>query len=289
MARFSFPSPGPRGHDDAWFRVGSVDVTTTILLVGLGVASILAWAVDRDFTYSLSFFSSEVRAGEVWRLVTWPLGTIPGVEEPSLWSALTLFFLYIIGRELERILGRNRFLLFVAIVVFVPAALGTALQLGVAGMHYVSLPCFVSLAVIYPQARSFFNIPLWVIAAVFVGLEAIQLIGYRSRDPLIFLVLVLATGLLTMKSLGVLDAVKWIPKLTMPKRSRSGRRRKLKAVPNPPTTMYRPAGPRPGEGLRQAEIDMLLDKIAAEGIDSLTREERRRLDEASRRLRDEKG
>jgi hypothetical protein len=238
----------------------------------------------------LAFFSSEVRSGEVWRLITWPLGTIPGVEEPSLWSAVTLFFLYMIGRELERVLGRNRFLLFVGILVFVPAALGTALQLGVAGMHYVSLPCFVALAVIYPQARSFlFNIPLWVIAAVFVGLEAIVLIGYRNRDPLIFLILTLATGLLTLKAFGVLDEVKWIPKLTMPKRGKAGRRRKLKAVPNPPTTMQRPAGPRPGDGLRQAEIDMLLDKIAAEGIDSLTREERRRLDEASRRLRDEKG
>ena len=47
--------------------------------------------------------------------------------------------------------------------------------------------------------------------------------------------------------------------------------------------------PQPGEGLRQAELDMLLDKIAASGIESLTPEERRRLDEASRRLRDEKG
>ena len=288
MARFSFPSPGSRNNDDSWFRVGTVEVTTALLVVGLGVVSMFLWAVDRQITEALTLYSSEVRQGQLWRLVTWPLGTIPRIEEPNVFSVITLFFLYFIGRELERILGRNRFLYFIGLVVVVPAAVGSLLNLGVAGMHYVSLPCFVALAVLYPQARSFFNIPLWVIAAVFVGIEALQLIGYRNNDAFLFFVLVLATGLLSLKAFGVLDNVTWIPKLTLPKRAHK-RKRKLKAVPNPPTSTFQPAPARPGEGLRHAEIDVLLDKIAAQGIESLTPEERRRLDEASRRLRDEKG
>ena len=49
MARF-FSSPGFRDRDDGWFRVGTVEVTTTMLLVGLGfkVAAVPfhAWAPD---------------------------------------------------------------------------------------------------------------------------------------------------------------------------------------------------------------------------------------------------
>jgi hypothetical protein len=44
-----------------------------------------------------------------------------------------------------------------------------------------------------------------------------------------------------------------------------------------------PAGP---SRLEQAELDVLLDKIGQSGIDSLSKEERRRLDELSRRMRD---
>ena len=45
--------------------------------------------------------------------------------------------------------------------------------------------------------------------------------------------------------------------------------------------------PTPDDLLRQAEIDVLLDKISEHGLDSLTADERRRLDEHSRRLRGE--
>jgi hypothetical protein len=50
------------------------------------------------------------------------------------------------------------------------------------------------------------------------------------------------------------------------------------------TPAYRP--PVVDRGI-QDEIDTLLDKIAAEGLDSLTSDERQRLDRASRRLRGE--
>lgn len=282
MARFSFPSPGSRG-DDAWFRVGTVDVTTTILIVGLGVLSILVWAIDDLFSFRLAYISPFIRDGEVWRLVTWPLAMD---NDSVFFSALTLFFLYFIGRELERIVGRNRFLGFVGLVVIVPAILSSFLDIAVAGMGYVSMPCFVGLALIYPQARSFFNIPLWVIAALFVAIQIIQMLGDGTPERLVFFLLGLGTGTMVLRSYGVLEDLAWLPKVPAPKRKK---RRKLKAVPSSPSAATRPAGPKPGDGLRQAELDMLLDKIAADGIESLTREERRRLDEASRRLRDEKG
>lgn len=296
MARFSFPSPGFRGRDDAWFRVGALEVTTTVLLVGLGVFGILLRALAASVSDQLVFASFLVRQGEVWRVVSWPLGV---ARNEVFWSAVTVFFLYIIGQQLERILGRTRFLTFVGLVVVVPALVSTPFNVGAGGMHYISLPCFVGLALVYPQARSFFNIPLWVLAALFVAIEVLQLAGDGQTDQIVFLFLVLAVSLLALRSFGVIEDVKWVPKLPLPTKragggrgagaGRGGKKRKLKAVPNPPADVYRPPAPKAGDGLRQAELDMLLDKIAANGIESLTPEERRRLDEASRRLRDEKG
>jgi hypothetical protein len=293
MARFSFPSPGHRSNDDAWFRVGNLDVTTTVLVVGTAALSMVLWAISPGLIDRLWLNPDAVLDGQLRRMVTWPIA-----ERPDLFAVIGLFFFYMIGRELERLLGRNRFLYFVALITLVPALVAVALNIGAAGMSEISLPCFVGLAIIYPQARSFFNIPLWVIAAVFVAIRVLDLVGNRYAEGLIFLAVSLATGLLALKAFGLLDNVTWIPKLNMPKRTpgpkRGGKtkprgRGKLKAVPNPETTPYRPPASRPGDGLRQAELDVLLDKIAEHGIGSLTPEERRRLDEASKRLREEKG
>ena len=63
-----------------------------------------------------------------------------------------------------------------------------------------------------------------------------------------------------------------------PARAQAGRRRGRPVV----------AGPWAGSGTRtadQSELDDLLDKISASGMDSLTRAEKQRLNELSKRLR----
>ena len=44
--RFSFSVPGRRNAGDPWFRIGTIDVTTTVLVVLLCVASMFVWALD---------------------------------------------------------------------------------------------------------------------------------------------------------------------------------------------------------------------------------------------------
>ncbi|MFN0026981.1 MAG: DUF6576 domain-containing protein [Acidimicrobiales bacterium] len=295
MARFSFPSPGHRSNDDAWFRLGNLDVTSTVLVVGTAALSMVLWAVSPSLVDQLWLDPDRVLNGQLWRIVTWPVA-----ERPDLFAVIGLFFFYMIGRELERLLGRDRFMYFVGLITVVPAVVAVALNIAAAGMSDISLPCFVGLAIIYPQARSFFNIPLWVIAAVFVGIRVLELVGNRYAEGLIFLAVSLATGLLALKAFGLLENVTWVPKMNLPKRTKAPRpkskgrgrgrgKANLKAVPNSEPAAYRPPPNRPGDGLRQAEVDVLLDKIAEHGIGSLTPEERRRLDEASKRLREEKG
>jgi membrane associated rhomboid family serine protease len=61
-----------------------------------------------------------------------------------------------------------------------------------------------------------------------------------------------------------------------------GRRRRHVAVHEPPPAPRPAAKPQPGRG--DDDVDRILDKISAGGIESLTPEERRKLEEASRRL-----
>ncbi len=102
-----------------------------------------------------------------------------------------------------------------------------------------------------------------------------------------------------MRAYGYASDLTFIPKLTWPfgKRRSSGgprpassggggKRKKRRGQPELKivTPAYRP--PVVDRGI-QDEIDTLLDKIAAQGLDSLTSDERQRLDRASRRLRGE--
>ena len=73
---------------DGWFRLGSLDVTTTALLVLLGAASMVWWAIAPNSVYLLRFNAFKVRSGEVWRLVTWPIPNPPR----DIWVVITLAF-----------------------------------------------------------------------------------------------------------------------------------------------------------------------------------------------------
>ena len=67
-----------------------------------------------------------------------------------------------------------------------------------------------------------------------------------------------------------------------PKAKRTRQRGTADVIP------IRNSQPTPADLLRQAEVDVLLDKINEHGLASLTPDERRRLDEHTRRLRDER-
>jgi hypothetical protein len=153
----------------------------------------------------------------------------------------------------------------------------------------------------YPFARFFFGIPAWALGAVFVGLEILQLIGLRNERGIVFLLISIATAMVAARSYGLAEALPWIPALPLPgaaPRSSAPARQRRTPAPKP----QRPAAPRgrvvegPWSGsapapspadaaAAHAELDVLLDKISATGLDSLTAEEKRRLNELSKRLR----
>jgi Rhomboid family len=237
-----------------------------------------------------------VKNGEIWRLVTWPLAT-----PPDIWAVLGIVIFFLFGREIERTLGRVRFLWFLLFITVIPALIATLLDLQVvprsAGISLLIDGVFLVFVLRFPTARSFFNIPLWVFGAVFLGIEVLQLVGLRYWGTLWFLLLVLGASMLTARAMGILEELDWMPKIPLPhslsgepvapKRGRAPRGRPRARRGPAEVIPMRPGQPTPDDLLRQAEIDVLLDKISEHGLDSLTADERRRLDEHSRRLRGE--
>lgn len=295
--RFSYSAPD-RNQITPWFRVGNVDVTTSVLVAGLCVASMVVWAIDSTLLEPFALFADDVRRGQVWRLITWPLVNTP----ESIWTILTIAIFWYFGRELEGMLGRNRFAWFLGIITLVPAIVATIVDLNVWGLEYLELAVLLTFIAEFPQARFFFNIPAWVLGAVIVGLQVLVLVGNRDSSGLVFLIVLLVTAALAARSFGLASGLPWLPQLPLPEfmsgTKSSGPRRSSKgkvrgrgkgktvvegpwSAPAPPP----PSRPSPDAAAAQAELDQLLDKISATGLDSLTGDEKRRLNELSKRLR----
>jgi len=302
MDRFySSPSHQP---DEPWFRVGTVDVNTTILICGLSVISMFVWALSPELLDYLTPYRNpssieDILSGgstlQPWGIVTWPLA-----NPPSLSAVLNIVMMFIFGREIERSLGRTRFLWFLAPMVIAPGVVAVLFTMDFGGLFMLTTGLFVAFVATYPTAPGFFGIPLWVFGAVFIGISILQTIGGRQAELFILIMLVVALGLLEARAFG-LSELEWIPRIPLPasisgqsrpprapKPGRSGRRggRKGSATVTPIRSPN--STPTSADLLRQAEIDVLLDKINEHGIGSLTPEERRRLDEHSRRMRDER-
>jgi membrane associated rhomboid family serine protease len=253
-------------------------------VAAISLASMVVWAISTQLLEPLILLSYEVRSGQIWRIVTWPF-----VNEPSIWTVLSVAIFYLFGRELERVLGRVRFAWLLVALTVVPGIVATVLGLdGIFGLRTINTGVFLMFVMMYPTARSWFEIPLWVFGAVFLGIEVLQLVGLREWDQLIFLAVTLATALIALRSLGLSDQ-SWIPRIPLPGGDGSGapRRKRRAARRRGPAEVVpiRNEQPTPNQVLEQAEINILLEKINDHGLDSLTKDERRRLDDYSRRLR----
>jgi hypothetical protein len=289
-----------RRPNDGWFRAGRYDVTTTDILCVLAVVSMFLWGLFRDAWNRLPFAPVLVRDFEVWRLVTWPVAT-----EPAIWPMLGIVFFWLFGQQLEALFGRGKFVTWVLALTIVPALILTIigpldnsidfmLQYGLSNLFLGGIWVY---AATYPGVKWFEVIPLWALAAVFTVLSLLQYTGTDQTGQVIFLLVSVGVALVAGRSLGL--ATGWpIPHLPLDGIGSSGRPKKSKrrrptgSAPsrgvvqgpwkNAPAPTPPPSPPSPAD---QIELDALLDKIGANGMDSLTGDEKRRLNELSKRLR----
>lgn len=306
--RYAFSLPDPRSRD-GWFRIGTLDVTTTALIVGLGIVSMVLYAVDPAIPFKGALLSDLVADGEVWRLVTWPL-----VNPPALLVAVGLFVFWWLGHLIEEEIGRGPYTIMLAAMTVLPAALVTLIGIDndpaptagrwaayAFGTGLLSTALFVVFVIDKPGARFFFGIPAWALAAVLVGIDVLSYLADRAWAELLLLALVIAVACFAARQRGMVERLSFLPRLavfsggarvpsassrrTRPpargRKVRGGRRGAGEVVEGP--WGGPPAGLSP---LEQAELDVLLDKVSATGVASLTAEEQSRLQGLSRRLRE---
>ena len=219
--RFSFSVPERRNASDPWFRIGTLDVTTTILVILLSAASMVLWAIDGSAWSYLILDPAEVKSGQVWRLVTWPLA-----NEPTIWAVITLGIFWYFGRELEGMLGRVRFAVLLLLLTIVPGIVAVLLDIPLAELAIVELSVFLIFIAEYPYARFFFGIPAWAIGAVIVGIQVLQYLGNRQEELILLLLVSIATAALTARAFGLASSLHWIPKIPLPGSGGGGRKRR---------------------------------------------------------------
>ncbi len=271
-----FPS---QSRDDYWFRLGRFQMTSTLVVVLLGVVGMLAWVITGGAFTRLAFFQSgAVFSGEVWRIFTWPL-----TETLGLWSILTLVMLWYFGREVEATIGRNSMAkLFVGSWVSFTAAaliLGILLPQGtqLIGLNLVQFAILLLFIAENPRRPFFFGIPAWVLGSVLLALQVFQLLGARMWGELFVLLFGLFGVAIAAKRVGLLTNASVIPGGTTKRR----------------TTTRGPARKKSQQPTRQEKrhvsdedrMDALLAKISAEGIHSLSKGERAELEKLRQRRR----
>ena len=267
-----------------WFRIGSLDVGTTVLVVLLSIVSLIVFAlepVDKPIQNAIAMISDDVAHGQIWRLVTWPLANLYF----DFWVAINIVFFWYFGTELERNLGRVR----MAVLIFGTAILigvvgtvidlpmtGTFYQGGLAGVGTLGLLLALVFIAENPHIRFFFGIPGWLIGVVLVAVQVIQLLGYRFLVDLYTFLCSLVIVAVMARAVGLLADRTWIPHVKLP---HFHRRRRRAPRPTGPTVVQGPWQPpaAPPVSRDQAALDALLDKISASGMDSLTDGEREQL------------
>ena len=305
--RFSISVPGSRGPNDPWFRIGTLDVTTTVLVILTCVASMFVWALEgpeHEVLGKLILLPEKVLDGQIWRIATWP---VP--NEPDIWLVIMLAIFWYFGTEVERLLGRVRFAVLLGLVTVIPGIAGTLIDLPQAGIRPIEMCVFLLFVAEYPFIRFFFGIPGWVIGAVILGIEILQLLGERDEKGIVFLFVALAVAAITARTMGLLGNYPWVPAVPIggpaaagasdvtieaagARSASSWRRRSRRWTVDGTATRTGPSGTAAATPHRrrvrradQAELDALLDKISESGMDGLTADEKTRLNELSKRMR----
>ncbi len=236
-------------------------IITSLVMAATGPLS-LSQGILSELIFT---WESAALKGKLWQFVTYLF-----VNPPSLWMILQLAMLVLFGTEVEKFLGRHPFLwLYVTLMLAGPLLLCILGLLGVnmplMGGSMVHFGIFIAFVLIYPKAEILFGIQARWIAMALLGIYT--LMGLASRDIVDVALLwwVCAAAFVYLRwegaALSILPAPSSRPALKPP-RKRSATR-KIRKEPD-----------------LHESIDPILEKISSQGIGSLTKEEKTRLERA---------
>ncbi|OJV06728.1 MAG: hypothetical protein BGO12_04485 [Verrucomicrobia bacterium 61-8] len=261
--------------------VGQVPVyLATVLAAVQGVAMILtalASAISAGW-YDALFAFTPFYALREFRL--WQFFTYSAVIEPGIWNAVSIVMLAIFGRDVEKFLGRRSFgWLYALVLLAAPVILSAFALLGVpvgpmAGTNLLNFAIFIAFVLIYPTAEIFFSIQAKWIGIAAIGIYTLQMMAGQSWVSLAVMWGSCFVGALWIAREGVASvsclAIQSLAQFIRERRPR----RNLRVVPRE----------KPQEDIES--IDPILDKIARQGIASLTKAEREKLERARAALLD---
>ena len=254
----------------------------TILTVAyaMGVlATFLAKALGSlDALISLLAFDTahSILGGQIWQIFTYSF-----VDLPSFFTIVGLLFLYVSAVEIEKYIGKARFLTLYGIIVLIPVVSLSVLAIFVnfplrfLGQTQIMIGLFIAFCTLYPGVQwGGFLTAKWVAIASLVLSSAIDL---SSSDWISLGELWLISGF-SFGYIRFLQRGGQLPSFHLPLR----RRPKLRVVQKPKSR----ARPSVAEvtGNETSEIDPLLDKIAKHGLSSLSSQERAALERARAKL-----
>jgi membrane associated rhomboid family serine protease len=243
-----------------WWKQQPVYLAAILALAAAASMIITAVLGYRVMDHLVFTFDSAFHQLHLWTPLTYIL-----VNPPSLWTLVGCYLLWNFGEAVERHLGRRAFVRLLLLLLLASPLLITLF--GLAGVHgfacmgimQLEFGLFVAFATLYPRAKLsiiILTIDAWVLAAIFVGINALGSLAARDWSSLLLLAANVGTAYVFIQfEKGALH----LPSL--PKRS--------------------PKARKPAKKSRTPSVDDILDKISHQGMQSLTPEERRILDKAS--------
>jgi membrane associated rhomboid family serine protease len=250
-------------------------ITVAVFLVQLACAALRMPFFDQWFALS----GTQVRRGCFWQPFTYMFLHDTG----NLFHILiNLFVLWMFGREVEYFIGPKYFTRLYLLGGLAGAALWLAFNwyspVPVLGASAAVLACVIAYATLFPDREItllvFFVLPVTLkakyMALVAVALDVVPLLtGTGTSVAHLAHLGGAAFGYIYIKQLGYGTTPRWL--LALQRAGRSLRPRRPRDA--------RAAYDNPEDFIRK-EVDPILDKIAREGIQSLTRRERKILESA---------
>jgi hypothetical protein len=214
--------------------------------------------------------------GQIWQIFTYSFVAIP-----SFFTIIGLLFLYVSAVEIEKYIGKARFLTLYGVIVLIPVVSLTAFEMFTnysirfEGQTQIMIGLFIAFCTLYPGVQwGGFLTAKWVAIA---SLVLSSMMDISSSEWVSLGELWLISGF-SFGYIRFLQRGGELPSFRLPLR----RRPKLRVVQKP-KSRSRPSAIEITAN-ETAEIDPLLDKIAKHGLNSLTPQERTALERARAKL-----
>lgn len=225
----------------------------------------------------LTFDSTEVLSGQVWRVFTYGLVNPPGQGYAVLGFVVDMVMIVWFGRELEKFFGRRIFLRFyVGLYLLMPVLftlIGLRWPMHLAG-EIGAFATFIAFATLYPNVMMLFNLLTKWVAIVLIAVYTLVALAYHDWLGLfsLWVTTVYAYGFVCYQQ----------GRITLPSFRLSQPKPKLRVLPDLKTQKTIEINATKGDSA--SEMDALLDKIARSGLASLTAKERTQLAKAREEL-----